>query len=267
MRDKDIGLREVRGGVINQNISILIDICTIISYRNKHKHLLDQPQHQHYCKIIIYLSLQNTQSLLPASPSCIICFSFCSWKSEHRQFAGYIFLILPVSLENSGLTHAGSRVISLSLLTCVLLWNLVCGSDRVVGDSSYCEIVQCETPCRRSIVQCENSSDWMLPQIVMQCENNGDPTSLKIVQCELGIRVFSHLAHCFGTWHVSPLSSVRLGICEHGNRTQIRTKTIGPRSPERGGLGSLENELWSGSVVVRKQSDPTHQRTRLYDTV
>ncbi len=90
MRDKDIGLREVRGGVIDQNISILIDICTIISYRNKHKHLLDQPQHQHYCKIIIYLSLQNTQSLLPASPSCIICFSFCSWKSAHRQFA-YFF--------------------------------------------------------------------------------------------------------------------------------------------------------------------------------
>ncbi len=86
MRDKDTGQREVQGGVIDQNISILIDICTIISYRNKHKHLLDQPQHQHnsYCKIIIYLSLQNTQSLFPASPSCIICFSFCSWKSAHR---------------------------------------------------------------------------------------------------------------------------------------------------------------------------------------
>uniref|UniRef100_A0A673JM86 Glycerophosphodiester phosphodiesterase domain-containing protein 1-like n=1 Tax=Sinocyclocheilus rhinocerous TaxID=307959 RepID=A0A673JM86_9TELE len=27
----------------------------------------------------------------------------------------------------------------------------------------------------------------MLPQIVRQCENNGDPTSLKIMQCELGI--------------------------------------------------------------------------------
>ncbi len=31
------------------------------------------------------------------------------------------------------------------------------------------------------------------------------------------------------------------------------------RSPERGGLGSIENELWSGLVVVRKQSDPTDQ--------
>ncbi len=94
MREQDTGQREVvRGGVIDQNISILIDICTIISYRNKHKHLLDQPQHQHnsYCKTIIYLSLQNTQSLFPASPSCIICFSFCSWKSAHRQFADYIF--------------------------------------------------------------------------------------------------------------------------------------------------------------------------------
>uniref|UniRef100_A0A672LIX0 Ras GTPase-activating-like protein IQGAP1 n=1 Tax=Sinocyclocheilus grahami TaxID=75366 RepID=A0A672LIX0_SINGR len=77
-------------------------------------------------------------------------------------------------------------------------------------------------------------------------------------------RVLSHLARCFGTWRVSPLSSVRLGICEHGNRARIRAKTIGPRSPERGGLGSTKNELWSGSVVVRKQSDLTDQRTRLY---
>ncbi len=30
----------------------------------------------------------------------------------------------------------------------------------------------------------------------------------------------------------------------------------GPRSPERGGLSSITNELWSGSVAVRKQSDP-----------
>ncbi len=119
MRDKDTGQREV----LDQNISILIDICTIISYRNKHKHLLDQPQHQHnsYCKIIIYLSLQNTQSPFPASPSCIICLSFCSWKSAHRQFAGYFFLI-----QSFFLSH--------------------------------------------------------------QCENNGDPMSLKIVQCELGIK-------------------------------------------------------------------------------
>ncbi len=27
----------------------------------------------------------------------------------------------------------------------------------------------------------------MLPQIIVQCENNGDPTTLEIVQSELGI--------------------------------------------------------------------------------
>ncbi len=29
----------------------------------------------------------------------------------------------------------------------------------------------------------------MLPQIVTQCEYNGDPMTLKIMQCELGIRL------------------------------------------------------------------------------
>ncbi len=66
------------------------------------------------------------------------------------------------------------------------------------------------------------------------------------------------MARGFGTWHVSPLSSVRLDICEHQN-IWIHTKTIGPGSPEQGGLGSIENELWSGSVAVKKQSDPTNQ--------
>ncbi len=45
--------------------------------------------------------------------------------------------------------------------------------------------MQCVTSCRRSIVQCEHSSDWMLPQIVVQCENNNDPMILIIMQCEL----------------------------------------------------------------------------------
>ena len=85
--------------------------------------------------------------------------------------------------------HAGFLTLFPYHFSCVLLWNVVCGSDRVVGDSSYCEIVQCESPCRRSIVQCEHSSDWMLPQIVVQCENNGDQMTLKIMQCELGSRV------------------------------------------------------------------------------
>ncbi len=86
----------------------------------------------------------------------------------------------------------------------------------------------------------------------------------------LSFWVLSHLARNlvrFGTWCVSPLSSVRLGICECGNRARIRAKTIGLGLPERGGLGSIENELWSSSVVVRKQSDPTDQWTRLYHNV
>ncbi len=44
---------------------------------------------------------------------------------------------------------------------------VVCGADRVVGDSSYCKVMQRVTSCRRSIVQCENSSDRMLSQIVV----------------------------------------------------------------------------------------------------
>ncbi len=52
---------------------------------------------------------------------------------------------------------------------------------------SYCKVMQCETSCRQSIVQCENSSVWMLPQVVMQCKNSSDPMTLKIVQCELVI--------------------------------------------------------------------------------
>ncbi len=51
---------------------------------------------------------------------------------------------------------------------------VVCEADRVVGDSSFCKVMQCETSCHWSIVQCENSSD---------------PMTLKIVQCELGIRL------------------------------------------------------------------------------
>ncbi len=36
---------------------------------------------------------------------------------------------------------------------------VVCGPDRVVGDTSYCKVMQCVTSCRRSIMQCEHSSD------------------------------------------------------------------------------------------------------------
>ncbi len=80
-----------------------------------------------------------------------------------------------------------------------------------------------------------------------------------VVWCTLW--VLSHLARCFGTWRVSPLSSVHLGVCEHGNRARIHAKTIGPRSPERGGLGSIENKLWSGSVSEKaiRSNGPTNQ--------
>ena len=60
--------------------------------------------------------------------------------------------------------------------------------DEVVGDSSYSKVMQCECPCRRSIMQCKQSSDETLAQIVMQCENICDTTTLKIMQSELGIR-------------------------------------------------------------------------------
>ncbi len=57
----------------------------------------------------------------------------------------------------------------------------------VVDDSSCCKVMQCVTYCHLSIMQCEHSSDWILPQIVVQCENNGDPMTLKIMLCELCI--------------------------------------------------------------------------------
>ncbi len=52
-----------------------------------------------------------------------------------------------------------SVILRFYLITSRVRLAVVCGSDRVVGDSSYCEIVQCETPCRGSIMQCEHSSD------------------------------------------------------------------------------------------------------------
>ncbi len=90
---------------------------------------------------------------------------------------------------------------------------VVCRADRVVCNSSYCKVMQCETSCRRSIVQCENNSDWMIPQIVVQCENSSDPMTLKIVQCELdtpvdrllcsetGIQIITMLLFILGAVH------------------------------------------------------------------
>ncbi len=54
-----------------------------------------------------------------------------------------------------------------------VIWSIVSGPDSVVGDSSYCKVMPCVTSCLRSIMQCEHSSNWILPQIVTV--NNGDP--------------------------------------------------------------------------------------------
>ncbi len=86
-------------------------------------------------------------------------------------------MILPMREQDTGQWEVRGGVI----------WNIVCGPNRVVGESSYWKVMQCVTSCRWSIVQRKHSSNWMLPQIAVQCENNSDPMTLKIVQCELGI--------------------------------------------------------------------------------
>lgn len=76
-------------------------------------------------------------------------------------------------------------------------------------------------------------------------------------------RVFSHLAWlelCFGTWCVFYHGLVSLDIYEHGNHTRIHTKTISLRPAEKGGLDMIAIELWNGSLVVIKQSDPTDNK-------
>lgn len=43
-----------------------------------------------------------------------------------------------------------------------------------------------------------------------------------------------------------------LSVCEHCNRAQTRTKNyFALRSPERGGLSPISNELWGGSLEIR----------------
>ena len=58
-------------------------------------------------------------------------------------------------------------------------------------------------------------------------------------------------------WSVFPLGAVRLGRCEHINRTSVRIKTTGPSPCRRGGLCPVLNKLWYGSFVVRTWSNPT----------
>ncbi len=98
-------------------------------------------------------------------------------------------LLIRLLCVRGGLIDHNISVILRYYTSCVRL-AVVCGSDRVVGDSSYCKVMQCVTFCRRSIVQCEHNSNWMLPQIVVQCENKGDPMTLKIMQCELSISLW-----------------------------------------------------------------------------
>ncbi len=52
-----------------------------------------------------------------------------------------------------------------------VIWNVVCRPDRVVGESSYCKIMQCVTSCRRSIVWCEHSSNTK-QRLSNDCENH-----------------------------------------------------------------------------------------------
>ncbi len=93
----------------------------------------------------------------------LLCKMNSDWKTlanEHSQWKSKIQGSGKFGEEMQTTISAWSCVISLSLLAWVWLWNIV-SSDRDVGNSSY----------------------WK----VMQCENNGDPTTLKIVQCELSI--------------------------------------------------------------------------------
>jgi len=89
-----------------------------------------------------------------------------------------------VSRENSGLARV--RCFLFTYHVC-LLSNVVCAqrARQSVDDFSYCTVMQCETDQSSSVnTAC---SDWMLAKIVKQCEKNSDPTTLKIMQSELGI--------------------------------------------------------------------------------
>lgn len=53
-----------------------------------------------------------------------------------------------------------------------------------------------------------------------------------------------------------PAGSLGLDICAHNNRTLRRNKTSEPRSPRRGGLGSVPFEPWSGLFCGENTTDP-----------
>ncbi len=79
-------------------------------------------------------------------------------------------------------------------------------------------------------------------------------------------KAFSHLAwfeHLFLNLANFSLGSIHFGIYEHSNHTRIQTK-IGPRLPEWGSLSPIETLTLEWLLVVRKQSDPMDQWTKLY---
>lgn len=102
MTDQDTGQREVRGEVIDQNISILLHISSIILYRNKHKRLLDQPQHQHKntlpCSLHVFLFVLVARKQLTENLRAIYNFLLSSLVRELRSDArGFLHYFLITS--------------------------------------------------------------------------------------------------------------------------------------------------------------------------
>ncbi len=65
---------------------------------------------------------------------------------------------------------------------------------------------------------------------------------------------------CFITWHVLSISLVRLGIFRKLQSDPYQNKLAWDRLNEMV-LAQIKKKLWSGSLVVRKQSNSTDQQT------
>ncbi len=121
MRESDTRQQEVQGGVIDLNIS---NPCSPAS-----------PQtFPHLFFFFFALSLQ-----INAKTICIMNF-----------LLAIILITFPVLHKNSDLT-CDLALFPYHFLR-IWLWNVVCGPDRVVGDSSYCKVMQCVTSCCQSNV-------------------------------------------------------------------------------------------------------------------
>ncbi len=86
-------------------------------------------------------------------------------------------MILPMREQDTGQWEVRGGVI----------WNIVCGPNRVVGESSYCKVMQV---CNLlSLIHRATKTQQQLNATPdsRAVWNNSDPTTLKIVQCELGI--------------------------------------------------------------------------------